>query len=244
MECGAREIMKRQFQIITRSVKSLNAGVFMKYKVVGWTYYEDESLESGDVSSAIVQVIVDDIVKNGYLFSGEDHQESFGCVPVLNTGKKYLFSRRSFGAIMAMSQGEFGDYDYACYTEYFNQPILPSQGYDQKDFENATDLCETICVRVAESDLAVAKEDNVIVFDETDELKYVDNGDTLRLVTNDQTVDFIVTDVTMERCYTDDELNILRDAKLHYQDLELAHLARVIQQNVQKRIKIKVAKTI
>ena len=99
----------------------------MKYKVIGWTYYEDYDIPFSDdtIGFAERHAIVDEIKKHGYLFSGWDHQESWlNCVPVLNDGKKRGFSQRGWGGVMAEANDEFGDYDYSIYT--FHQSIKKS----------------------------------------------------------------------------------------------------------------------
>lgn len=42
----------------------------MKYKVIGWNYYENEDIEDGDYSDAAYHAIIDDVRANGYCFSG------------------------------------------------------------------------------------------------------------------------------------------------------------------------------
>ena len=96
----------------------------MKYKVIGWTYYEDDTVLSydGDDSFAQRNAIIDEIRKHKYRFSGWHHQESWeNCVPILNDGRKRLFSQRGWGGIMAEAYGQLGDYDYATFT--FRQSI-------------------------------------------------------------------------------------------------------------------------
>ena len=76
----------------------------MKYKVIGWTYYDDnEILYSGNtIGFAERNAIIDEIRKHRYLFSGWHHQESWeGVVPVLNDGKKRCYSQRGWGGVMA-----------------------------------------------------------------------------------------------------------------------------------------------
>ena len=63
----------------------------MKYKVIGWTYYDNsEILSSGNtIGFAERNAIIDEIRKHKYLFSGWQHQENWdGVVPILNDGKK------------------------------------------------------------------------------------------------------------------------------------------------------------
>ena len=93
----------------------------MKYKVIGWTYYENyEILDSNKtIGFAERNAIIDEIRKHKYLFSGWHHQESWdGVVPILNDGRKRCFSQRGWGGVMAEAYGEMGDFDYARYAFY------------------------------------------------------------------------------------------------------------------------------
>ena len=45
----------------------------MKYKVIGWTFYEDSSFPHEDLTFAARHAIVDEIKEKGYLFSGYDY---------------------------------------------------------------------------------------------------------------------------------------------------------------------------
>ena len=93
----------------------------MKYKVIGWTYYDNnEIIDSGNrIGFAERYAIIDEIRKHKYLFSGWDHQESFeGVVPILNDGRKRCFSQRGWGGVMAEAYGHMKDYDYASFTFY------------------------------------------------------------------------------------------------------------------------------
>ena len=96
----------------------------MKYRVIGWTYYEDsEILDSGNtIGFAERNAIIDEIRKHQYFFSGWHHLESWdGVVPVLNDGRKRCFSQRGWGGVMAEAYGYMGDYDYASFA--FHQSV-------------------------------------------------------------------------------------------------------------------------
>jgi hypothetical protein len=62
----------------------------VKYKVIGWTYYENEEFEPVYCSEAGMEAIIDDIREHGYEFSGCNHQGHDSGAPVLNDGKKIL----------------------------------------------------------------------------------------------------------------------------------------------------------
>lgn len=90
----------------------------MKLEVIGWTYYDDFTYEEGPVDEASYNAVLDEVVKRGYLFTGWHHQESLDCAPVLNDGKIRRFSARSWGGLMARSQGMTGKFDYSAYAFY------------------------------------------------------------------------------------------------------------------------------
>ena len=128
----------------------------MKYRVIGWTNYDDESVpdKAGCLGFAERNAIIDDIRKNGYLFSGWDHQEMWDCTPILNDGKKRCYSQRSWGGIMAEAYGDMGDYDYALYT--FSESIkrekcVRPRGFRLDGFTPETDLNEHFEIAVEQS---------------------------------------------------------------------------------------------
>ena len=96
----------------------------MKYRVIGWTYYEDNDVleKKGTIGFAERNAIIDEIRKHKYLFSGWHHQESWnGVVPILNDGKKRCYSQRGWGGVMAEAYGYMEDYDYSLFS--FHQSI-------------------------------------------------------------------------------------------------------------------------
>ena len=72
--------------------------------IVGWTDFECEypskNVEGLEVRT-IVQLIGDECVKNGYCFSGQDHQNAATGVPVFSDGTCLRASMRAWGQIMA-----------------------------------------------------------------------------------------------------------------------------------------------
>ena len=88
----------------------------MKYKVIGWTDYENCELESESPSWAAIHAIMDEIKEKGFIITGYDHQESYNCVPVLNDGIKRTMSQRGWGRLMADVLGYRGMYDYSLFT--------------------------------------------------------------------------------------------------------------------------------
>lgn len=87
----------------------------MKLRVVAWgrPYV---NFEEGEPTWAVRSAIIDEIRKRGYDFSGETHQDDM-CTPVLNNGKKYLFSTRGWADIMAEALGRTDSFAYLDYME-------------------------------------------------------------------------------------------------------------------------------
>jgi hypothetical protein len=76
----------------------------MELKIVGWTYFESDypTIEMGDNIGEIVGVVQQEIADKGYLFAGEQHQNSLTGVPVFNNGTCFRASMRAWGSLMAM----------------------------------------------------------------------------------------------------------------------------------------------
>ena len=92
----------------------------MTKKVIGWDWYDGDDftgLKHDDFTDEVWDAVLTDVKKHGYLFTGEDQQETPYCCPVLNNYRIARFSRRGFARIMAQANGEMGDYDYARYME-------------------------------------------------------------------------------------------------------------------------------
>ncbi len=73
-------------------------------KIVGWSNFECEYPSRnviGEEVSKIVQLIGDEVVKYGYSFSGEAHQNALTGVPVFSDGTCLRASMRAWGQIMA-----------------------------------------------------------------------------------------------------------------------------------------------
>ncbi len=174
----------------------------MKYKVIGWTYYDDnEILDSGNtIGFAERNAIIDEIRKHRYLFSGWHHQESWnGVVPVLNDGKKRCYSQRGWGGVMAEAYGKMGDYDYASFT--FHQSIDGSRlrfapdDFNIFDYEPQVVENEDFFVEVNAGLFEIAKTSNPFYLDDLDELRFIDKNDTITLRCGDEQMTFVVKDI-------------------------------------------------
>lgn len=73
-------------------------------KIVGWTDF-DSDYPTPKVDSEKLRKYLDliyaEIIKNGYVFSGEEHQYSSTGVPVFSDGTCFRASMRAWGSIMA-----------------------------------------------------------------------------------------------------------------------------------------------
>ena len=93
------------------------------HKVIGYinTAYGSDlfmSMENGKLSDEEYAAIIKDYRKNGYMYSGEDFQDSgYDCTPVLDNYCWIDFSRRGFGGLIARSLGDYSEMGYSNYTE-------------------------------------------------------------------------------------------------------------------------------
>lgn len=73
-------------------------------KLVGWTYFDCEyptRKTDAEGIKQMVDLIKEDIAKNNYLFSGQEHQFSSCGTPVFSDGTCFRASMRCWGSIMA-----------------------------------------------------------------------------------------------------------------------------------------------
>ncbi len=74
----------------------------MKFEVIGWTNYEDETYPEHRGDFGAVDCAVEEAIRRGgYRFGGDSHQNGETCTPVLSDGTRALFSFREWGYIMA-----------------------------------------------------------------------------------------------------------------------------------------------
>ena len=181
----------------------------MKYRVVGWTSYDDSSVsdQEGTIGYAECCAIIDEIKKHGYLFTGWDHQEGLGCAPVLNDGKRRCFSQRAWGGIMAEAHGQTGPYDYARFT--FLESIaseskrLPRDDFDPEGFIPEEDLAEQFSLTLPKALFDAVKVSDELTLEDDPTLRYLNAGDTLILLCEGKTVCVSVKDV--DRAHTPTE---------------------------------------
>ncbi len=174
----------------------------MKYKVVGWTDYDDIEIMDGECTDAAIAAIVDDIKANGYSFSGHAHQEYDCGVPVLNDGLARRFSARSWGSVMAKANGYFDYMDYSSFAFSFDleDEIMPDadRWYSEGD---GFELCEAdkfsfeVTAQVLDS-IATTGE---YLCDDTDALRYLEIGDTAVFTDGERQLEMIID--TYERAW-------------------------------------------
>lgn len=195
----------------------------MKLRVIGWTYYND-NLPQGEHCWASRSAIVDEIKKQGYLFSGATHQDGSYCAPVLNDGKIYRFSQRSWGDVMAEAHGCTGMMDYVkfafAHSIDYKTEICPKEGYQEYMFIPESDLNERFELEVPPSVFAAAQHSHEIKVDDLPVLRYLDVGDALALTCEQKTVEYIVNEVHFTKDLPEEKLRALKAASRQVSDLE------------------------
>ena len=170
----------------------------MKYRVVGWTWFDDPNLDYSDICSAAEwNAIVDEIRAHKYLFTGMQHQEWDGCTPVLNDGKMRLCSHREWGALMADAYKDTDDMAYAYYAfGYFEgeDGKIPEES-DFSDFTPEEIQNEHFEVEVGPLIFERSARKKIIFMSDSDALRYLGRGDTLTLVCGDRRASYLVEDL-------------------------------------------------
>jgi hypothetical protein len=74
-------------------------------KVTGWTYWENDKYKDVDDMTdeqfdEATEAVINAIRSNQYKFTGESHQYSNYCTPIIDNEFKYNISMRSWGVIM------------------------------------------------------------------------------------------------------------------------------------------------
>ncbi|MBP3423127.1 MAG: hypothetical protein J6K86_05110 [Clostridia bacterium] len=182
----------------------------MKHRIVGWTEYDDFMVETEEASYAATNVVIDEIKKKGYKFSGWAHQELSNGAPVFNDGKKRIFSARTFGGLMAAAHGYNGPMDYSLFAFQFadvkyEKTPPSSEGFTPYSFTPETNLNEEFIVEVSEEVFAKTVETGAFVCEEREELRYIDEGDTLTLRCGEKIYSKKVIDAWAEKDLTEDE---------------------------------------
>ncbi len=188
----------------------------MKYKVIGWTSYDNiiDDVKTGPASDAATQAIIDDIIVNKYDFTGYDHQETENCAPVLNDGKKRLYTQRGFGALMAEAHGYRGSMDYALYSytavnarmRKSRKGLPPMKLAFDPDTFVPQDISEDYTLTVTAEQYENAVRVGEITVDDTPYLRFIDRGDRLTLECGEDSVTYNVERVIKDKDLTEDDM--------------------------------------
>ena len=163
----------------------------MKYKVIGWTYYENSEIPSKGCGFADYRAILEEITRKGYRFSGYAHQEFSRGVPVMNDGKRRIMSSRSWGALMAKANGYNNPMDYTLFAEKFRSVEAEKMPPSSEDYIFHTneitdeDLSEEFTLEVSPAEYARVLENGRIAVYEEEGILYLDVGDRVRLKVSD-----------------------------------------------------------
>lgn len=190
----------------------------MKYKVIGWTWYDNEQIDTMDYSRSAEEAVIEDIRVNGYVFSGMHHQEDPRCVPVLNNGKMITFTQRGFGGVMAKAYGKasrmsYAEYAFDWYMGIDNEPspyVFPSE---ERVFEGKVDgslieadLSEQFEYEATEGEFENALKNGELEFIYTDKkYRFMDTGDTILVKCGDKSQLFEITQFARYKKFTEDE---------------------------------------
>ncbi len=171
----------------------------MKYRVVGWTEYENDTVEDGPLTDAADAAIIDEIREKGYCFTGENHQYRLLCTPVLNDGKKRCYGQRAFGRVMATAHGYNGKTDYALFAfslsdgdDDEDKAVMPKERYLPGVTPIGDNYAEEFTVEVDGAMLERALAGEEISVEDLAELKYIDTGDGLTLISGERSEHFKV----------------------------------------------------
>lgn len=175
----------------------------MKYKVVGWTNWDNKEVEETYCTYAQRFAIIDHIKEKGFSFTGCHHQESECCVPVLNDGKMRRFSQRAWGRVMAEAHDLFGDFDYSTYAfdwgddDETKRPDPTEDKFFPATFIPEEIRSESFVIKANDKVFSSAQETHSIKLKDLKAYRYIDIGDTVILKCNDNSVSYKV--VGLER---------------------------------------------
>ncbi len=152
-----------------------------KMKIVGWTSFDStypmKKLNNKELKE-VLHLIKEEIIKNNYLFSGEQHQYSLTGMPVFSDGTCFRASMRCWGHIMSKIHEGPGGLQLS-YMDFYMMP----------DFEEKLPQDSTIEVKPAVlDDISIGctiKEDHNVL-DEAISFGFA----------------FVTTDKVLEKVYT------------------------------------------
>ena len=175
----------------------------MKLEVIGWTHYDDNDYEYFETTWATQNAVLKDIIKNGYEFTGYHHQEYDYCCPVLNNGKRIIFSQRGFGGVMAQAHGLKGLYDYSIYAYPVNHDsslyTFPKTAPDDSLIVDEKTLYETFEIDADLELVATADINSELTLPDEDEYALMEAGDYVKLNCGKHTSKFKIVEVDREK---------------------------------------------
>lgn len=134
----------------------------MKYKVIGWTNYDNEKYPcfdgSNDEYAAAYSAVVDEIREKGYRFSGDYHQWGESGSPVLNDGTLFILSMRGWGALMSEAV-EPDNSDSMAYMNWY-MDCLPLHGEERRTVYPEARVDDSQIVDRSEIEVSVLPEDD------------------------------------------------------------------------------------
>jgi len=98
----------------------------MDLKIIGWTNYDScfPSIEvAQDEVNDLILTVAGEIKNNGYMLSGDDHQNSDTGVPVFENGTCFRASMRAWGFIMAVAFPEINGNETQYMDFYMSTPL-------------------------------------------------------------------------------------------------------------------------
>ena len=110
-----------------------------KLRIVGWTNFECQYPSrnaDGEDFREVMQLIGDEVVRNGYSFGGQDHQSASTGVPVFSDGTCLRASMRSWGYIMAAIYSAIDGINLSYmdfYMSSYKETILPEFSFISVD---------------------------------------------------------------------------------------------------------------
>ena len=103
-------------------------------KIIGWTSFDTDLPMVRDEYEFLLErinLIIEEIIKNDYYFSGESHQFSNTGVPVFSDGVAFKASMRAWGQIMAMARSKIDnkEYSYMSFYTYDDYTKMPEASF-------------------------------------------------------------------------------------------------------------------
>ncbi len=100
-------------------------------KIIGWTSFDSECQGiciNDKVLFEAVEETIRVISENGYIFSGEAHQQGYCCVPVFDNGKCLKCSMRGWAIIMSIAHtGDEKSYMNYYMNQFIAEEVKPEE---------------------------------------------------------------------------------------------------------------------